>query len=146
MNDTLTNFGYPQTLIAEWEHWVVLLRPAQVTLGACVLACKEEAKAYSAISEAAAAEQGRIVRDLEQALGFAFNYDKINYLMLMMVDPHVHYHVIPRYEQAQTFGGTTFEDAGWPALPQLGAVNETTEQERVAIGTYLLEHWPRELD
>src|SRR3546814_2464599 len=33
MNDTILKFGYPATLIREYEHWVVLLRPAQLTLG-----------------------------------------------------------------------------------------------------------------
>ena len=38
MNVTMQKFGYPDTLIAEYDHWVVLLRPSQVTLGSLVLA------------------------------------------------------------------------------------------------------------
>ncbi len=33
MNQTILKFGYPQGLIQEYEHWVILLRPQQVTLG-----------------------------------------------------------------------------------------------------------------
>src|SRR3546814_2888106 len=33
MNETIRKFGYPATLIREYDHWVVLLRPAQLTLG-----------------------------------------------------------------------------------------------------------------
>ena len=29
MNATIEKFGYPATLIREWQHWVLLLRPAQ---------------------------------------------------------------------------------------------------------------------
>lgn len=40
MNATIEKFGYPATLIAEFDHWLVLLRPAQPTLGSLVLAAK----------------------------------------------------------------------------------------------------------
>ena len=43
MNPTIEKFGYPATLVREFEHWVVLLRPAQVTLGSLVLAAKSDA-------------------------------------------------------------------------------------------------------
>src|SRR3546814_9645906 len=46
MNETITKFGHPATLIAEYEHWVVLLRPAQPTLGALILAAKSDATAF----------------------------------------------------------------------------------------------------
>src|SRR3546814_7459383 len=38
MNETIHTFGYPATLIREYDHWVVLLRLAQLTLGSLVLA------------------------------------------------------------------------------------------------------------
>ena len=39
--------------------------------------------------------------------------------MLMMVDPHVHFHVIPRYSEARQWDGIAFPDAGWPGPPRL---------------------------
>ena len=50
MNQTIEKFGYPGTLIREYDHWVVLLRPAQATLGALILACKDEASRFSDIT------------------------------------------------------------------------------------------------
>ncbi|MEO8453961.1 MAG: HIT family protein, partial [Sphingomicrobium sp.] len=47
MNPTIKKFGYPATLVREFDHWLILLRPAQVTLGSLVLAAKSEATAYS---------------------------------------------------------------------------------------------------
>jgi len=38
MNPTLEKFGYPATLLVELEHWAILLRREQVTLGSLVLA------------------------------------------------------------------------------------------------------------
>jgi diadenosine tetraphosphate (Ap4A) HIT family hydrolase len=121
MNPTLQKFGYPGTLLRELDHWVILLRPEQVTLGSLVLAAKGEATAYSALSPEAFAEQGEAVRLIERALGAFTGFDKINYLMLMMVDPNPHFHVIPRYSETRSWNGIDFPDAGWPRAPRLDA-------------------------
>jgi len=118
-NPTMLKFGYPGTLVHDYEHWCVLLRPAQATLGALVLVCKDAAEAFSAISPGAFAELGQVTGDIERALTAFRPYRKINYLMLMMVDKDVHFHVLPRYDTAQTFEGETFSDPGWPAVPDL---------------------------
>jgi diadenosine tetraphosphate (Ap4A) HIT family hydrolase len=123
MNPTAEKFGYPDTLIKEFDHWLVLLRPAQVTLGSLVLAAKSTATAYSDLRREAFAEQADAVAAIEQALARFVAYERINYLMLMMVDPNVHFHVIPRYSEARSWGGIAFADAGWPGPPRLdGAV------------------------
>src|SRR5918998_2367615 len=56
LNPTIRKFGYPGTLVRELEHWVVLLRPAQVTLGSLVLAAKSDATAFGALPAGAFAE------------------------------------------------------------------------------------------
>ena len=118
-NPTMLKFGYPDTLVHDYGHWSVLLRPAQATLGALVLVCKNEAEAFSAISAEAFAELGQVTGDIERALTAFRPYQKINYLMLMMVDKDVHFHVLPRYDTAQSFDGEMFPDPGWPAVPDL---------------------------
>ena len=133
MNQTIVKFGYPGTLIKEYEHWVVLLRPAQATLGALILACKDEATRFSDISAAAFTEMGRAVGDIERSLGNLFSYQKLNYLMLMMVDPDVHYHILPRFESDQTFAGSTFTDPGWPGPPALGHDNDASDAQKEEI-------------
>ena len=120
MNETIKKFGYPATLIKEFEHWLILLRPAQPTLGSLVLAAKSDATAYSELPRAAFAEQADTVAAIERSLGNFCAYERINYLMLMMVDPHVHFHVIPRYSRPREWNGIEFADAGWPGPPQLG--------------------------
>ena len=120
MNETIRKFGYPETLIEEFDHWLVLLRPAQPTLGALILAAKSDVTSFADLPDAAFAELAIISRAIETALSAAIKHEKLNYLMLMMVDPHVHYHVIPRYAGARTHDGLIFEDHGWPKLPELG--------------------------
>ena len=116
---TLRKFGYPGTLVHEGKHWAVLVRPAQATLGALVLCARSEAMAYGDLPAEAFAEQAELVPRIEQVLRTVSHYEKINYLMLMMVDPHVHFHIIPRYPGSREFGGEAFPDSGWPGLPDL---------------------------
>jgi diadenosine tetraphosphate (Ap4A) HIT family hydrolase len=123
-NATMRKFGYPQTLVRLWDHWAVLLRPGQVTLGSLVLAARSDATAFSALPDEAFAEQAAVVRAIEGALARFSGYERINYLMLMMVDPNVHFHVIPRYSQPREWSGTTFPDQGWPGPPQLKSAIE----------------------
>ncbi len=141
-NQTIAKFGYPETLLADYDHWVILLRPQQATLGALVLACKQPATAFAAIGQPAFDNLGTVTADIETTLGKAFAYDKINYLMLMMVDPHVHFHVLPRYAEPRAFGGVSFDDPGWPALPNLGAHTELDQGQRKALIAHLRGLWP----
>ena len=127
MNPTMRKFGYPDTLVREFEHWVVLVRPAQVTLGSLVLAAKSDATAYSALPDAAFAEQAVAIRAIECALQRFCSYERINYLMLMMVDPQVHFHVIPRYSGSREWEGLDFPDKGWPGTPKLKFIIETDD-------------------
>ena len=121
MNATIEKFCYPATLVAQFDHWLVLLRPSQPTLGSLVLAARSDATAFGDLPAAAHAELKTVTATIETALAKAVGYDKINYLMLMMVDPHVHFHVIPRYEGSRTAAGLTIADAGWPGQPDLGS-------------------------
>lgn len=120
MNETIRKFGWPATLVREFDHWLVLARPAQPTLGSLVLAARSDATAFGDLPAGAHAELKGVTTAIEAALAGAVGYDRINYLMLMMVDPHVHFHVIPRYDGARTWQGLEFPDAGWPKVPDLG--------------------------
>jgi diadenosine tetraphosphate (Ap4A) HIT family hydrolase len=119
VNATAEKFGYPDNLLAELDHWLVLLRPAQVTLGSLVLVCRDPASRFGDLSADAGAELVTAVARIEQALAEAFRYDKINYLMLMMVDPDVHFHVLPRYADERRFGEEAFADPFWPGPPDV---------------------------
>lgn len=143
-NATIEKFGYPDTLLAETEHWVVLLRGMQNSAGCMVLACKQDATSLAGLSPAAAAELPGVCADLEAALREAFAFDKINYLALMMVDPHVHFHVLPRYAEPRTFEGVEFRDAGWPRAPALGQAAEVPPEVFQKLRDHLKDRWPGE--
>lgn len=142
-NPTMAKFGHPHTQIAETSSWSVLLRPGQVTLGSLVLVAKEDAKAFGDLSPAAFADLGNVVRKVEAMLRAFVGFERINYLMLMMVDPDVHFHVIPRYEGARSFEGTEFPDAGWPGQPALNQATEPEPETLARLRDALAAHWER---
>ena len=138
MNPTIINFGYPDNLVCEFEHWVVLLRPAQLTLGSLVMAAKSDSTAYSELPAEAFAEQAVVVAAIERGLRQFCAFEKINYLMLMMVDPEVHFHVFPRYDGTRTFDGVDFPDRGWPRAPDLASAIELGSEQSARIRERLM--------
>ncbi|AIT80257.1 HIT family protein [Novosphingobium pentaromativorans] len=137
MNVTMEKFGYPATLVAEFDHWVVLARAAQPTLGSLVLAAKSEVTAFGELPAAAHAELKQATSAIEAALGKAVGYARLNYLMLMMVDPNVHFHVIPRYEGSREWQGREFVDCGWPKVPDLGHAVALEGEDLAALVSWL---------
>ncbi|MCQ8186327.1 HIT family protein [Parvularcula maris] len=138
---TYEAFGGDASLIKAYEHWSVLIRPKQATLGAMVLVAHADVTSYGALPAEAYAELAAVVPDIEAALAKTFSPQKMNYLMLMMVDPHVHYHVLPRYEAAKAFEGVEVTDTGWPGPPDLK--NQTPEHVANAAREVLMGAWPK---
>lgn len=142
-NATLDKFDYPNSRIRDYAHWSVVLRPAQATLGALVLVCREPVTAFAALSPAAFAELRTVIAASEATLSQLFGYQRINYLMLMMVDPDVHFHLLPRYDRVREFSGSVFADAGWPGPPRLDCVNELSAELWSALRDRLRAAWPQ---
>jgi diadenosine tetraphosphate (Ap4A) HIT family hydrolase len=140
-NDTMQKFGAPGTVVRQYQYWSVLLRPAQLTLGALVLIAHEPVFTFSALSSSSFAELKLVTSQIESNLDKAFQYDKLNYLMLMMVDLDVHFHVIPRYAQTREFSGITFFDAGWPGAPDFSIINKTDSALRRQVIDHLISCW-----
>jgi len=104
---------------------VALINDVIVRSPALAMTPEQMAQRIAAVGNAARRED-------QAALAKAVDYGKINYLMLMMVDPHVHFHVIPRYEGSRSAAGLTIRDAGWPGQPDLGsAIKLDSELDRV---------------
>jgi diadenosine tetraphosphate (Ap4A) HIT family hydrolase len=143
MHATLVRFGYPGTVLLETAHWCVLMRPQQVTLGALVLCAKSEATALPGLPAEAFSELAAVSRHLEAALRLFRPFGKINYLALMMVDPQVHFHVLPRYAATQDYDGTAFPDPGWPGVPDLKQAPALTENVRTGLFASLLDAFRR---
>lgn len=112
-------FKVDEYKIYETEHWIWSLRPHQATLGAGILSSKRECATFADLEQKEFADLSNIIKIIEPALKRSFNYDVINYLMLMMLDKHVHYHVFPRYEKPVEILGEEWKDENWPEVPAL---------------------------
>lgn len=112
-----TKFRVGELQVLANGSWTWSVRPGQPTLGSGVLSLNRHAGKFSDVSADEMKDLAELVTALEGGVKAAFDHVIMNYLMLMMVDHHVHYHVIPRYDGTRTFGGHEWIDTGWPALP-----------------------------
>ena len=139
----LKTFNYDELLIKEYKHWYLLLRSNQTTIGSMVLIEKNFHTKFSDISSESFAEFGKIIKEIELTLKTLFRYDKINYLMLMMRDKEVHFHVIPRYSKEVTYKSITFHDLGWPGQPNLTYSNEINKKLKIELKTLIQNKMPK---
>lgn len=129
-------FRVPELTIKRFQHWTWSVRPMQVTLGSTVISLNRPATAWGETDAKEGAELVAVVGEVERRLKGAFGYEKINYLMLMMVDEHVHFHVLPRYSKTVSFQGRDWVDAAWPKPPDLSkgeTANDLLEGIRAAL-------------
>ena len=134
-------FKTKELLIWESQFWIWSLRPVQATLGSSILSLKRSCPVFSELTQAEFSDLNNAVKVIEHAVKKAFHYDIMNYLMLMMVDKQVHFHVIPRYQGKQHFVKLDWIDSGWPGVPNLSG--QVLEVEKLSeILCKLKEHLP----
>lgn len=109
-------FDKKNNLIKEYKYWNLLVRNRNWTLGNCVVILKRHAEALSDATKEEMEEFSKVTKETEYTLKKAFNYDKINWMLLMMQDNHVHFHVVPRYATKRAFAGKDWVDDAWPAM------------------------------
>jgi diadenosine tetraphosphate (Ap4A) HIT family hydrolase len=127
-----TKFNLADLTIKRFTYWTWSLRPSQPTLGSSVLSLNRPCAAWGETSAEENAELAVVIAAVEHHLKGCFAYDKINYLMLMMLDPHVHFHVIPRYAEPRERFGLAWVDGAWPKPPDLSSgVADASILERV---------------
>jgi diadenosine tetraphosphate (Ap4A) HIT family hydrolase len=141
VNATLQRFGYPGSVIREYVHWVVMVRPGQVTLGCTIIAAKSESSGLGGLTAAEGAELPRVIGDFEATIRRIAPASKFNYLALMMVDPNPHFHAIPRYANEVHVAGAAFADVAFPNPPDLRAVHELTAGQLEGVRRLLAESW-----
>ncbi len=140
-NDTMLKFGHPTTVIGQTDQWTVQLRPQQVTLGSLVLISREPVRAFGDISADGFAGLKPVTARIEAMLRDLIGYEKINYLMLMMVDHDVHFHVIPRYDGSREMQGVSVADAGWPGPPKLDQAMTPDDKAMTQLVATFQQRW-----
>ncbi len=104
-------------LLAETEHWLIILAPDQRNLGTCVVALKRDETELSGLKEDEWADLALVVKKLESAIRNSFHATMFNWGCLMNSSyledppcPHLHWHFIPRYREPVEFEDRTFDD------------------------------------
>jgi diadenosine tetraphosphate (Ap4A) HIT family hydrolase len=112
----LRKFKYGE-LIAETKFWLIILAPDQRNLGTLVIALKRDESNLSGLNDNEWSEFTILVRKLESALKNSFPVTMFNWGCLLNSaynvnppQPHVHWHLIPRYQKPFEFSGKLFKD------------------------------------
>lgn len=107
--------------VLETKYWEAVLEPSQGYLGQCFVNLKEHKGSLSDLSDAEWLDFSNVIKELESAITKAFKPELFNWTCLMNnafrsqpAIPHVHWSVVPRYNEPVTFMGVKFTD------PQFG--------------------------
>jgi len=112
-------FKIDELTLIEFSYWILSLRPHQPTLGSLILSLKRGCQHLGHLKTEETGELSKIFYRIEKGIHDMFKNDKINYLALMMLDHHVHFHVIPRYAGPRIFELVEFKDTEWPKPPNV---------------------------
>ena len=111
-------FKPQDTLIKEFEHWVILLRSEQITLGDCIFVLKRNIPSFGDMTKEEGAEVAEAIQWYEKRCTELFGAVKFNYIAAMMRDNFVHFHAFPRYSASVDLFDRTWEDERWPRVIQ----------------------------
>ncbi len=104
--------AYQHLLVKEYKHWSVYLHENQGYLGRCILWCKrEDAKKLTNATQEEQQELFSILKCVEKTLQECFGPDLLNFAFLGNEVPHLHCHIIPRYESERIFMQVRFNDS-----------------------------------
>lgn len=107
----------PQHQILATKHWNIGTSNNQAYLGRAFMTLRRHKGSLSALSEEEWQDFRRIVGVLEKAYKQAFGAEPLNWGCFMNIafqtephNPHVHWHIFPRYKVAPVVAGITFSD------------------------------------
>jgi diadenosine tetraphosphate (Ap4A) HIT family hydrolase len=117
-------FRIGELSLASEIDWTLSLRPWQLTLGSMIISVKKPIATFAEVADG----DGflKLVALAERISLKTFGASKVNVVCLMMQDPIVHFHIIPRYAAPVDRFGLEWIDVDWPKPPNFRAI-ETQE-------------------
>lgn len=107
----------PQNLITQTKNWLVMLSPDQGYLGRSYLTLKTHKEKLSDLTVPEWNEYIELVQKIENTYTKALNAKLFNWTCLMNnayqkkpYNPHIHWHLRPRYNQEQQIDTIVFAD------------------------------------
>ena len=90
--------GRNANFVHEFESSILVVGDHQFHRGYCLLLLKEHVRELHELEAEAQAALSRELMEAGRAIAEAFGPRKMNYSCYGNVDPHVHWHLFPRYE------------------------------------------------
>ena len=116
----MSAFHPEDTLVKEFNHWVILVRENQLTLGDCYFVLKRETPHFGDMTVDEGAELGSVLKWYEKRCTELYGAEKFNYITAMMRDTFVHFHAFPRYSKPVERFGRKWTDELWPRVIRFG--------------------------
>ena len=120
-------FHLDQLTIQSNKNWILSVRPGQMTVGSMVVSSVQEHLNFTDLDPEAGADLTSILAEAEDAAKKIYGAVRINVVCLMMQDPLIHFHIIPRYDKAIMRYGMEWVDGDWPGPPLFHALNTSEE-------------------
>lgn len=114
-------FRLEELTLTQVGSWTLSLRPGQTTLGAMVLSVRSGTRDLGSLSRQEAVDMGDGFGLAERLAREVFGAIRVNILCLMMQDPIVHFHILPRYDGTVSQAGRAWTDEDWPGPPKITA-------------------------
>ena len=92
------------------DFWTLVLNENQATLGRVFFALNRHETDIARLTDPEVLSLWAFVRETKAALTTLFAPDHFNYMFLMNLTPHVHFHIFPRYARLREFAGQRFAD------------------------------------
>ena len=113
-------FRLDELTVCERGEWVVSVRPGQITLGSMVVSSAAGVLTFESLDREAQADLGETFGMVERLAKSCFGAVRVNIVCLMMKDPVIHFHVLPRFDRVVEYSGRSWEDLDWPGPPTFG--------------------------
>lgn len=110
----MSKFKPDTRCIKEFKYWIVCVRAKARTLGDAVILLKRETPALAGMLPEEGEEFPEVVKWYEETCSKKFGAVKFNYVIMMMSDFFVHYHVFPRYDKDVSMFDMEWKDLEWP--------------------------------
>ena len=100
-------------ILKEYNFWRITLHQSQYYPGRCRIILKRHVEDLTEITFDEREELFEILIKLKKVLVNIFNVDLFNYTCAGNLCPHLHIHIIPRYNHEVEFDGFVFKDELW---------------------------------
>ncbi|MBM4177311.1 HIT family protein [Candidatus Gribaldobacteria bacterium] len=136
----------PSDFICQGRYWNVFLAWDQTYLGRSIVALKRHCGDLAELEQEEWLELFLFVKKLEQSIRKVFGANLFNWSCLMNdsyqnnpPNPHLHWHLRPRYNREVRFAGLIFKDKEFGHHYERGSDNQLPEKTRRQIAGAIKE-------